>query len=128
MNEPIKTTKEDFEIFKTECKKWIDYFGLYGWETTYKHEVFEEEYMADCAFSPHIRAAIIRLNAERPGGPNMIESNVKRSAFHEVCELFLGKLTFMAEARFLADGEIEEETHNIIRILENRLFTGGRLE
>ena len=31
----LKTTKKDFELFKSECKKWIDKLGITGWEIYY---------------------------------------------------------------------------------------------
>ena len=120
----VETTDKDFEIFKGECEKWIQYFGLLGWEVSYAHKEFErKEIMADICYNIFSRAAVIRLNLKRPKN-ECNDQSIKLSAFHEVCELLLGRLTYMAEARFLADGEVEEETHNIIRTLENKIFKG----
>lgn len=117
----VETTDKDFEIFKDECEKWIQYFGLLGWSVLYSHEKIGKESMADIIFNVFNRAAVIRLNIERPESEYTGDS-IRKSAFHEVCELFLGRLTYMAETRFLADGGVEEETHNIIRTLENKIF------
>ena len=49
-----------------------------------------------------------------------IEQDVKKSAFHEVCELLLGPLESMVEQRYaLGIDDVREATHRIIRRLEN---------
>ena len=47
---------------------------------------------------------------------------IRKSAFHEACEVLLYPLRYLAEARFLTDSEIDPEVHNVIRTLENVLF------
>lgn len=34
----MKTTKKQFELFKKECRKWIDRFELNGWEINFTHQ------------------------------------------------------------------------------------------
>ena len=34
----MKTTKKDFEVFKKECEKWVNFFGLIDYEWVYYHE------------------------------------------------------------------------------------------
>ena len=49
-----------------------------------------------------------------------IEQDVKKSAFHEVCELLIIPLESMIEQRYaLGVDDVREETHRIIRRLEN---------
>jgi len=48
---------------------------------------------------------------------------IKKSAFHEVTEgLLLTRMLKLAEYRFTTQDEINEEAHNITRILENVVF------
>ena len=37
------TTEEHFQLFKTECKKWIKELGLIGWDIVYKHDGEEND-------------------------------------------------------------------------------------
>lgn len=46
---------------------------------------------------------------------------IDKSAFHEICELFLGKIRFFAEYG-ISPVLVDNEIHSIIRTLENTLF------
>jgi hypothetical protein len=48
--------------------------------------------------------------------------NVKRSALHECLELFFMRLGLYAISRNTTDTQITEETHRLIRCLENRIY------
>ena len=37
INESMKTTKKEFEIFKAECERLIELFGLKEWNVAYEH-------------------------------------------------------------------------------------------
>ena len=43
------TTVKEFELFKTECLKWIDYFGLKDWKIDFLHEDTKDAF-AECRF------------------------------------------------------------------------------
>lgn len=117
-----KTTKKHFEIFKKECAKWIDYFGLKDWEISYWHKQ-SEDHLAYIKYDPVNGWAIIGLSTDWDSiEPTIIE--VKSSAFHEVAELLLGRLVRCAERRSTTIREIEEATHGIIRRMENSVFKG----
>jgi len=117
----LKTTEIDFDIFKDECEKWIKIFGLSGWYVSYRHEPMDKTYSANICYCFSSRTATIKLNTFRLEH-ECTELSLRKSAFHEVCELFLGKITCLAESRYLSAGQIEEETHNIIRTLEREFF------
>ena len=115
-----KTTKEHFEIFKTECDWWIDYLGLKDWYIDYTHTKTDDNSRA--SYAADIPARVINLNLNADWGIDEItEPNIKLSAFHEVCELLLVRLNDMADKKSTPE-EREEEIHAIIRRLENTLF------
>jgi len=117
-----KTTKADFKLFQTECEKWIDIFGLRDWEVNYMHEEFSEENRAECYLDLDGRISTIRLNKEwEPDEAS--DFKLRKSAFHEVCELLLAPLSINSRMRFIREGEIESSEHYIIRTLENVLFS-----
>ena len=116
-----KTTAKHFEIFKTECQKWIEIFGLKGWQVIYDHVKMDRDTIkADCNYSVIKRHCEIRLNTSYPH--KVSNDSIRRDAFHEVCELFIGELVTLAEYRYSTKDEIEEQAHAIIRTLENVLW------
>ena len=119
-----RTTKPQFELFKKECQFWLDFFGLKGWCVEYGHEKYDEG-RASCGWKISGRIAYIRLSTdwEEYRKEPISEKEIRRCAFHEVCELFLSRITMMAKNRIANQEDlVEEETHNLIRVLENTIF------
>jgi hypothetical protein len=121
----MKTTAKHFALFKKQCQKWLDVFGLKGWESYYIHDdlskvegLNKEE--AAVAYIATARNATFFLNTkwETP----VTDKAITRAAFHEVCELLLGKLNDLARARFVMEHELDEANHAVIRTLENVLL------
>ena len=116
----MKTTSANFALFKKQCLKWLDVFGLKGWEPYFLHEPISnsgENVEACIVFSAKSRDATFYLNTA--WNSQITDKAITRAAFHEVGELFLGKLSDLAKARYTRDEEIEEASHAIIRTLEN---------
>lgn len=123
-NKLSKTTKTQFELFKKECEFWLDYFGLKGWCVEYDHEKYDDG-RACCGWKVIGRIAYIRLATEWESYRNnqITEFDIRRCAFHEVCELLFSRITMMAKNKISNyEDAVEEETHNLIRILENTIF------
>ena len=122
----MKTTKNHFQIFKKECQKWIAFFGLYGWRYSYFHEDTTEDWRASVRVSIDGRTVSLFLHIDWKDDV-VTERAVRESAFHEICEILLWRLASMAfgNLRF-SPKECNEETHNIIRILENKVFNRGK--
>lgn len=120
----MKTTKKQFEIFKEECEKWVDYFGLKNWQIYYRH-VKVEDCRANCAFNCVGGIATLTLNTDwnEMSDDFVNDDAVRKSAFHEVCELLFGRINDMVGQRWgLIEADAEEEIHRLIRILENVIF------
>ncbi len=115
-----QTTKEDFELFKSEVTYWANAFGLKGYQLFFRHEDLSGNF-AEIRYNIISRNAVFSLNTEFDTIDYSPEE-IKRTAFHEVCELLLCRLSTIGKARFVAELEIDEEIHNIIRILENTVF------
>lgn len=118
------TTTEHFDIFQKEALKWLDFFGLKGWDVHFSHRKLNGD-RARIIFNGVGRVATIFLNTHwtEEDGILFTDKDIRKSAFHEVCELLLGRLNQMASQRFNLDAlDIEEEIHQIIRTLENVVF------
>jgi hypothetical protein len=116
------TNDKHFDAFKKECDKWIKIFGLIGWQVDYEHDGDEKERnLAWCQTNILARRSTIGL-VKNWAHQEVTTSEVKRCAFHEVCELLLSRMKIIAETRIIGTDEIAEENHNLIRILENVLW------
>ncbi|MBC8393391.1 MAG: hypothetical protein H8E17_12600 [Deltaproteobacteria bacterium] len=119
-----KTSKKHFEIFKAECLKWIDIFGLKGYEFHYEHKAVGDGNVAEChrnSTSRTARLSLCKVWPERSMVP-LNDDNIKTLAFEEVCHVFLYSLSSCAYARHIMDHEIGEAEHGIIKILQNILY------
>jgi len=116
-----QTTEEHFKMFQRECARWLKKFGLVGWECNYDHNDSEPEARATCEYNTSARLCVLTLSLTWDIPPT--EDNIWRMAFHEVEELFLGRLVELAENRYsVTEVDIEEATHSIIRTLETIIF------
>ncbi len=116
-----QTTPEQFQLFKDEALKWIDRFGLKGWDVTFTNKSCRESDRANIAYRVLQRMATINLEPDW-GEHEATDHLVAKAAFHEVGELFIGRLAILAQSRTTREDEIDEEVHNIIRTLENVLW------
>lgn len=121
------STREFFPAFQDEACKWIDRFGLRGWQLEILCQNQEEQpdvgdAKAICRAIQRGRVAQIVLNAEWPDWTSLSEFEVRRSAFHECCELLLMRLEWLAFDRSTTQEAFEEERHIVIRTLENAVF------
>ena len=118
-----KTTKKHFEIFKKECEKWIEYFGLKDWDIHYAHRE-DADNLGTCGYNMVSCHATISLTINWDDDePTTVA--VKKIAFHEVSELLLARLVSVAHTRSATGHDIEEATHGIIRRMENSVFKEG---
>jgi len=123
LSKEYELTENDFNMFKEEFKYWIIKFGLIGWELHFVFANDNDEYSARGRLvNDHTsRIALIFLNKIFEG-TEPTEVSVRQTAYHEACELLLSKLKFLIESRNISDNEVEEETHNVIRVMENCFF------
>lgn len=118
----MKITEKQFKIFKEEARYWIKYFGLTGWRIEFTKRKLNEEAAANLHWGIKDRLAVINME---PIADTVCfdEKSIRRSAFHEVCELLFVKLGDMAEGKISNhDNAVTEEIHGIIRTLENTIF------
>ena len=119
----MKTSKAHFEIFKKECEKWIKLFGLSNWEISIEHSKGDSD---RAWIIPVTKGRVVRIclgsnwiNLE----PDKITPDMlKRVAFHEVCEVLIEPLAWLAECRFLNPDQLDPARHDIIHRLEEVIF------
>ena len=116
----METTAKQFNFFKKEVEKWIKKFGLINWDITIWHsEDVSVDAAADCACDFGQHYATVRLQKNIEEGDCFTNKNIKRYAFHEVMHIFLYRIQYLADCRYIDNVEIPEEIHSLIRTLEN---------
>lgn len=112
-----------YPLFEQEAKYWIDYFGLKQWEVIFTN-LEDRENRATIGWKVVGRIAKINLATDWEEGTEIVTpETVKKAAFHEICELLLSRLGMMAEGRICNNKDnTTEETHAIIRTIENTIF------
>lgn len=117
-----KVTTAQFELFKKECLKWRDFFGLKDWELYFDHRALKN-ICGQVVYNAVGCVATISLTTNWDELGVCDDESVCRAAFHEICEILLCRLELMAEQRWnLAELDVREEAHRIIRTLENSVF------
>ena len=120
LEEKYELTDKDFGVFKDEFMRWVDILGMKGWEFLFKLvELIDAR--AQVMPGQTGRIVVICLNTVWEG-QEVTEYELRRTGFHEALELFLSKITHLAHERSVTEADIEEETHNIIRTLENVIW------
>ena len=112
----MKTNKKHFEIFKKECRKWIDRFELNSWRVDFEHIYINDHVYADCSASLVDHVATIRLNT---GGydASISVDIIKDSAKHEVLHLLVSRVSINGYTRFINRDEMVEGEEELVRML-----------
>jgi len=116
-----KTSQEDFETFKEELTYWLGFFGLKTWEVSFywndKH--IDNRATTEPEVGPRL-CKFILTKSKWSYAPD--ETEIRRLAFHECCELLIAEMAHWAEERN-PEGSWDDISHRFIRIMENSVFT-----
>ena len=118
----IKTTKKHYEIFKQECRKWIDKLKLDNWEVHYRWQK-EENSKASCLanLSGYIATLILSTEWDDDRQEPINEEEVESCSKHEVIHLLLARLSGNARARYASRDDLDESEEELVRKLEKIL-------
>lgn len=110
----------DYKIFKEEILFWQNYYGL----KTYEIATFFENignFRAEATTDHESMISVVILNKKWDATiPD--DYNIRKAAYHEICEIMLSKLVEIARSRTTTSEQIEQVTHEIIKIMENTHF------
>lgn len=117
----MKLTKKHFDLFKSECLKWIDGFELNNWEIYFSWQE-KEEFRATTKSKLSGYVATIFLSRdwefqEALEGTNL-ENEIKKSAKHEIIHLLLARLSTNGAVRFISLDDCQESEEELVRKLE----------
>jgi hypothetical protein len=120
------TTSKHFSFFREYCQDFINCFGLFEYRVFFEHRACQSSNsLAEIAVSLQGRAATIVLS-DKWSNIFPSEENLRRSAFHEVCELLFSEMRCVAGDIDLGLEAREQLTtracHSIIRRLERAVL------
>lgn len=122
--------KRNIKMFKKYVRYYIDIFNLHNWEVVIS-EGESDTSSASCLWwsiddYPNGCGQIASIYYDKNWIKNkkLKRSEISRTAFHEVIELLLSKLRDYSEntEKVISSYEIDNEIHNIIRIMENKIL------
>ncbi len=114
-----KTPQEKFDLFKSECNRWIKRFGLTGWQIWYElSDELDEEVGAACTCIVQARTATLHLSANLDD-EDLGDDEMCYFALHEVLEIILYRLNELMLAQHANEAEVNEARHEVINILLN---------
>ncbi|MBU2549037.1 MAG: hypothetical protein KKB20_11525 [Proteobacteria bacterium] len=117
-----KTTKKHFELFKSEVLKWLNTLGIKGWRLHFYHE--DSDDTAGCWAIVRYKTVdrVAEFVLARTWTSEPLDHEVAQTAFHECLELLLAPLVNLARERYVSENAIVEETHHVIRTIENTFY------
>lgn len=114
----MKTTKADFELFKTCANEFIEQLGLRDWSIHFDHCDVDGSYALTTSNTGG-RVATIQLGKYWDDLRPKTDGAIRRLALHEVCHVLLAPLLKEAKERYTTPYILEDIEHDVIRRLEN---------
>ena len=116
------TTPADFELFKKECRKWIDILSLNDWEYHYYHTDFTNTDLEDSnstvTLYPVARAAVLRLSKTLNTFEEPKRETIKECALHEVLHVLQAEVSALASNRDYNQKRYNDVEHAVIHRLQ----------
>ena len=110
------TTPQDFELFKKECRKWIDRLSLNDWQFAFLHQGIDDSSTNTAYYRSRIQ--ILRFAKEIELLDRTKSSAIKDYAGEEVFHGLLSNLSTMAFSRSLDADIYNSEEHAVIHRLQ----------
>jgi len=115
----MKTTKIHYNLFKKECKYWIDRLKLDDWEVYFEHGGASDNAFATTRLRSVGGVATIQLTKDWDmTGCDDIEDGIKKTAKHEVIHILLGRFSSNANTRCVTTDDLDESEEALVRKLE----------
>lgn len=114
----MKTTKKDFELFESECLRWLEIFGLNEWDNEFRHEKIDDDAFAQVVHYNESRLAVFSMSTDKT---HESDDDIRHNALHEALEALLANLDTMARERKWDEEAWTAERHAVINRIMNVL-------
>jgi hypothetical protein len=118
----MKTTKKDFEKFKTSFIKWIKKLGLADIHFNFIHTEIESYAQV---VGDHNQKCYVAMLSTHFDMDKLPKGFLNYLGYHEACECLLYRLRTVAMNREFNQNELDSEVHTVINRLERMLITEG---
>ena len=112
----MKTTTKQYELFKDECRKWIEKFHLNDYDVYFKWEDIDE---ADAC--SEIQGGDGNITITLNKNINFIDrdptEDIKETAKHEIIHCLIGRYVRLAKNRYVSGQELDYEEEHLVRKL-----------
>ena len=112
----MTTTKEQFELFRKECKKWADKFKLSGFRLDFYLKNLETENAQAQVIRDYL-GCIIRVNfctEIRKASYETWNKLIKDTAKHEMVHALITNLAELAKSRYVTEDELEKAEEELV--------------
>jgi len=115
----MKTTKNHFNLFKKEVKKWVDIFELNDWQVYFKHKASKGVFgVLRTTLKGKVATFFFTQNWDDYACP-LTKKNIKKTARHEATHLLLARFSCLASERYISGNELEEAEEEVVNKLVN---------
>jgi hypothetical protein len=115
-----QTSKAKFNRFKKEFERWIEIFGLKGYQVYYYHEALDGSY-AEIKVAEREKVVQVYYGLELSDSDHKAANKPEEDAKHEAIHLLLHRIGWLGEQRWTASNEIHDEAEKLVVILEKVL-------
>ena len=119
-----RTTKRHFELFKSECLRLLEEWGVLSeWRVEFVHEKLVDS-RAQIRTVLLGRACVLALSTEweEPGdAPQMTDQSIRDCAQHEAVHLMLAPLNDLCGSRYLTEDEHKAAVESTVRRVQYAL-------
>jgi hypothetical protein len=110
-----KTTHKHFLIFKKECERLVNLWGLHAWRYAIVHDYLEDGRYAQC--TSNLPNRVIEFALNREWNCQVTEFYLKKYARHEVIHALLGPIAWFNFCRWATKNEVDAAGHEVLELL-----------
>jgi len=124
-NRAEQTTKTQFELFKGECIRLIEKWGITGWRIDFVWD--DEDSQERASVSQDLAGRVLCFYFPKKWADKetkISEEVVIESARHEVIHSLCARLRVLAAKRYVSEDEIYEANEEMARNIENAIKKG----
>lgn len=115
----MKTSKVDFNKFRKSFLRWADRLKC-GYHCYFLHEPLEDVF-ANIVVSESGKTATVRYNSKIDKVDYSVRPSPEETGRHEAIHLFLHRMHWLGEQRYMGSDEIDHEWERLVRVLEKVL-------
>ena len=120
----MKTTKKQFDLFRSECQRLTKKWGLVGWRIEYIWDGEDRKERASIGVGLSGRVVTFYFPKDWHDDIKPTDQVIIESARHEVCHLLSARLRSLAVQRFTSEDEIYEANEELARLIDNAVKEG----